>query len=926
MRPTFRCFCGLLAAVIAAGLVSLPVAAQDDMPVQLRDTLTAAMQDYANQFSKERDEEGKQYKRLSYSRRFAEVDGDTYLGSAHLNTALGDTQRTERYTVTLSRKGDRFEVTDSKLEESMDLLKREEGLSFHDFSGVSFDRGGLRITGGAGSLYAAYLDGHVTWFRFTAADLAYDYTGPQQQDYYQLNRFIEADYSQDLLFSPDSVTVRCSAGQCSELLSTMFTGMSSPPDGVQVDYKRGALPSSLSGRIRDLADKDLRETQKELGDNTFYGFRRPTREGNEWWQVAVNKNENHAVWLTYDNWGGYEYVFGVFRDGPGLGPQGPVFSYFSDETRESTPAYDLERRDDKDARWYHLYKVDGLVQVALEDPEKLRGDITYGLELKRDTRELPFFIATIPAGGADEETVTNPTLFVNSIRHDGSEMTWVRTGPFSGIAMLPEVMPAGTRIELEMDFESRVIFKVNHAYSAMARGGWLPFVRFGDMIDQFQLEVHTPAKYDVLGIGRRTFEEKRGDVLVTRWVADSPVVFPTIIFGKYYTDSPKIMATKADGTEIPVTVNVDEVSMGMLTTNAEGASGGRGIRGKQLRPIGDQAVNSINYYRELSGLDYPYGELNIVNDPSPALYGQAPSSLIYLGSFVFRGEGAIAGGAGAGGGTGTAKFLKSVVAHEVGHQWWGSRIANANTRNYWFVESLAEYFSALWLEVVHGRDEYMEQVEEWKRRVIDIDQRASVHNAPVQWGGEISGAAYQAAVYNKGPYAFHILRSTFGDEKFIPAMKTFSMALAEKGEIVTLDIQQALEAALGGVGPDGNPYNVDLSWFFDQWINGAGLPQYSFNWSTRQAEDGTWIVEGTIKQRVVVGNKSKFHVLDNHEGYRGLVSVTVVGDDKQEYPVRFPVEGAETPFAFKVPVEPFDVVLNKDGEMLAMETLVNRDF
>ena len=52
--------------------------------------------------------------------------------------------------------------------------------------------------------------------------------------------------------------------------------------------------------------------------------------------------------------------------------------------------------------------------------------------------------------------------------------------------------------------------------------------------------------------------------------------------------------------------------------------------------------------------------------------------------------------------TGIAKFLKSVVAHEVGHQWWGSRVSNANDRNYWFVESLAEYSSALCLEAVRS--------------------------------------------------------------------------------------------------------------------------------------------------------------------------------------------------------------------------------
>ena len=89
----------------------------------------------------------------------------------------------------------------------------------------------------------------------------------------------------------------------------------------------------------------------------------------------------------------------------------------------------------------------------------------------------------------------------------------------------------------------------------------------------------------------------------------------------------------------------------------------------------DTASSPINLYAEISGLDYPFGELNLVNDPLRPLYGQAPSSLIYLGWGVFRGEGFLAPIVL--NPTRIAKFLKSVVAHEVGHQWWGTSRADS---------------------------------------------------------------------------------------------------------------------------------------------------------------------------------------------------------------------------------------------------------
>ena len=52
------------------------------------------------------------------------------------------------------------------------------------------------------------------------------------------------------------------------------------------------------------------------------------------------------------------------------------------------------------------------------------------------------------------------------------------------------------------------------------------------------------------------------------------------------------------------------------------------------------------------------------------------------------------------------------------------------------------------------------------------------------------------------------------------------------------------------------------------------------------------------------------------KAYRGMVLVTVHGG-KQEFNVTVAIQGAETPFAFKVPVKPTRVTINDQGEFLA---------
>jgi hypothetical protein len=188
------------------------------------------------------------------------------------------------------------------------------------------------------------------------------------------------------------------------------------------------------------------------------------------------------------------------------------------------------------------------------------------------------------------------------------------------------------------------------------------------------------------------------------------------------------------------------------------------------------------------------------------------------------------------------------------------------------------------------------------------------------WLGESYGRARKTLLYDYGPYAFHMLRMTFrdyrggtGDEKFFGFVKLLAQELQGQ-EIVTGDIQRIAEIAFGGVDPDGSPYTVDLSWFFDQWIRGVGIPELKLDYDARQAEDGLWVVQGSVAQRIVAGKDRD--VLPG-KAYRGMVLVTVHGG-KQEFNVPVAIQGAETPFAFKVPVKPTRVTINEQGEFLAL--------
>jgi hypothetical protein len=885
----------LLGLVLALGLHPCPGSAHaqssvgDDLAPALREDLEAVLSERLSDLADEKDADGNRYRRGSYSKSFRKTADGGYEVSFEKDTAGKDRVKTERFVLTLAKNpSGKWSIAKEQLEDTYEGLRRgvigDE--AFYRFDAMIFEREGLRVSAKNGSLYKDFLDGKTSRFIVFAPDLKYEYAPPKGVlNYYELyNQVMMKEYPERFRIEPDYAGIECVPRSCDELESAIFTGL-----------RKVALDQTDSELQKFYGDV-VKKHDKLIKEEPFAGFRRLPEEENRAYSIRLVRQgiDDAMVGLSYDNEDPREVTFFTSKTGA-------VFEYNSEDTRNSGASpYDLEQRIDAHARDYDLVGLLGTVDLALEDAGSLSGDVTYKMKIKRDLRELPFFIARLRFPGREKAETKSPRLFINSIRDGaGNELTYAKLGAFGGLVVFPETIRAGAEISVRLQFTNLdSLYKLDPYYSYLSRGGWLPFVRFTDRIDEFDLTVRVPERYTVLGVGRKVSETREGGRAISHWVAESAVSFPTIILGDYVSDKPAIEARKSDGTPIPVNIYVDKGSLVDWD-----------IRPKQLGPKADEAVNALNLYREIFGVDYPYGKLDLVNDPLGFLYGQSPASIIYLGSGVFRGEGTLA----MFGGAQLSRFLKEVVPHEVAHQWWGSLISNANDRNYWWVESLAEYSSALFVENVNGKEgrkKYLDKVAEWRRDILRFEELSSVQDASVVWGGEFPGAAYTANVYNKGPYAFHILREMYGDEKFFRFLKTLATGLKGRS-IVTRDIERVMNEGYGGT----------LDWFFDQWIRGVGLPQYAVSYQVHKTEDGKYLVEGTIRQRVVAGKGMTEMPGVYYRASAPFTCLAAGGKEMRSKPLV--VEGPETPFKFKTPLEPVQVIFNKDGEILAQDVLSN---
>ncbi len=890
-RPNTRIavICACLLVIVASVAV-----ADEGLSRELREALEAPLQARVAELLKEETAAGIANVRGSYFDRFTQVDDDTYQVTFYKRIAGEDELTAEKSKLTLSRQGAAWAITGQEVEQVVDgIFYRSvpDDETYHRFDTFRFDAEGIYLQSGPGSAYIDYWRGLPRWIVLRSDDLEYEYVPPEDVSYHGTFAALKDLYPGDFVFDTEQVVIGCSAGECQRILAESFGGL------------RSSTVEEIDPKLRQRYVETRNEAEDRRKNAPMSGFLPEPRPDRRWWGVSIKKvGAEHQLGLSYDNEQPEEVQFWT-------SDRGTVYSYYSEQSRQGdlSPTK-LERRADPSGLDYDLIGLNGAVELALTDPSMMRCDLTFTLEIRRPVSRLPFRVPQVRAFRDERKDAADPSMRIHRVEDgEGRDLIFVRQNPNQGTIILPRELQPGDTLKVRARYSKvNSIYQLNRSYSYLPRSGWLPFVRFGDMIDEFDLTIKTPDQYKVLGIGTKISDETAQGVRTARFRAGFPVTFPTVIFGKYIEDEPGFPAKRLDGTTIPVKIYVDE---GSTSTDAWG------IRANSLRPLADQAANSLNLFSEVFGVDYPYGKLDLVRAAfENPMSGQSPASIVYLGGVLFRARGTVSQFGRDG--TRTSRFMETLVAHEVGHQWWGGLVTMANWRHYWFVESLAEYSSAVFLENLHsakdparGRKAYMDKVEEWRRAALEAGLLTSVQDADTQWGGPFPGRARVAAIYNKGPYAFHMLRITFGDDKFFAFLRNLATELQGR-EIVTQDIQRIAETTFGGT----------MEWFFDQWIRSPGLPEFSIAYETKKTEDGQFMVFGVIRQRVVVGPRR--HKIEG-EYFRGAGSLTATVKGK-EYTVRVTIEGQDTPFKFKLPSKPSELELNKFGEMLSYDPMIRR--
>lgn len=219
-----------------------------------------------------------------------------------------------------------------------------------------------------------------------------------------------------------------------------------------------------------------------------------------------------------------------------------------------------------------------------------------------------------------------------------------------------------------------------------------------------------------------------------------------------------------------------------------------------LKPVLDQTASMIELFSDKFGV-YPFANEKYGHAMAPFSGGMEHQTMTTLGIIDF-----------------------GIVAHELGHQWFGDHVTCQTWNHIWLNEGFASYCEYIALEFLDSAKAPL--------------QMKNVHNIVMsQPGGsiwfedttDVSRIFDSRLTYNKGSAFIHILRFEVNNDSLFFAFLQEYQHLYGFATANTLQFKTLLEQKTGR----------DFTQVFDQWFYGHGYPSYMVRWN--QVNDTLYI-------------------------------------------------------------------------------------
>jgi hypothetical protein len=440
----------------------------------------------------------------------------------------------------------------------------------------------------------------------------------------------------------------------------------------------------------------------------------------------------------------------------------------------------------------------------------------------------------------------NPDLTpIHVVDRAGDELRWYRSRNELVVALAAPVA-AGQELEIGIAYTGSPIEKVaTGAFIQRDTTGWYPHAGIIDRAT-YTVTVEWPEELELVAPGSLE-DDGRGETghRRQRWRLDHPAIGFSFELGRY-----DVAVGRAG--DITIDVAVDRI----------GSRADHELAEAVLAAV----IDVMEYYAEVFG-PFPLDRLQVVSSPrsfSQGLLGFVTLSTAAVIDWDMWGP--VFG----------IEDRRTVIAHELAHQWWGNLVGWRGYRDQWISEAMANYAALLWARnrVADTPDVRLGAgpTADWQSDLLQTtaDGRPIESLGPLVVGARlnssISGSAYPAIVYKKGAVVLDMLSMYFGNEKFEKILR--EIVDFARDRVLSTDNFLGAIAKLGG---------ADLTWFRRQYVDGTGLPEVGYSYTVEALRDGSWAVVGTAIQQAPY--RYLFRVAETARAGLDVIRVAEVGID-----------------------------------------------
>jgi hypothetical protein len=388
---------------------------------------------------------------------------------------------------------------------------------------------------------------------------------------------------------------------------------------------------------------------------------------------------------------------------------------------------------------------------------------------------------------------------------NGKALTFIRTGRDLTIAL--EAPPGqGETATVVVESSGKAVAKEGRSLALSDTLEWYPRGATGDSA-RYDVTLHWPGDYELLAPGKLA-GSGLGDH-GERWerhLLETPTVGYTFEIGHF-------RVTKLKAGHLDVTLAFDADAQQLLQSGAR-------------EEISAAVTSAVTFFEQTFG-PLPFLELTVVT--VPRTFSQSAAGFVTLSDLMMLDLNGL-----------TALFgfedRRTVVAHELAHQWWGDLVGWQGYRDQWISEAMASYCSLLYARSQLGDQKFhIGPTHGWQAELaaLTADGRPVESIGPVVLGERLlsskSTEAYVPIVYKKGAVILDMLAGTLTEPVFLKALR--EIVDEKRGE--RLSTETFLESV-------SRSAHLDLGWYGERYVYGTGLADVYYSYHFEADPSGGW--------------------------------------------------------------------------------------